>query len=179
MHTGIEILFLKNISKSNSLNLIFTGKIKLMPEIKIAYDINSRTFTASDENGNHVNFQSVPDGIERPLLDGISHAVRPMQGLLMSLGTCSGIDIVAILEKQRQPFDSFELKVTGEREQDKVPALWLNAHITFILNGALDPDKAQRAAALSIEKYCSVAETLRRAGCIITYDVTLNGNTTS
>ncbi|MFA6060211.1 MAG: OsmC family protein [Taibaiella sp.] len=150
-----------------------------MPTIKVIYDINSRTFTATDENDNHVNFQSVPDGIERPLLDGISHSVRPMQGLLMSLGTCSGIDIVAILEKQRQPFEHFELTITGEREQDKVPALWLKAHVDFILTGDLDMDKAQRAAALSIEKYCSVAETLRRAGCVITYNVTLNGNTAS
>ena len=150
-----------------------------MPVIHVNYDINSRTFTATDESDNHVNFQSVPDGIERPLLDGVSHSVRPMQGLLMSLGTCSGIDIVAILEKQRQPFDSFELIVTGEREQDKVPALWLKAHITFVLTGTPDPDKVERAAALSIEKYCSVAETLRRAGCIVTYSVTLNRNTAS
>jgi putative redox protein len=147
-----------------------------MPTIKITYDISSRTFTASDESNNEVNFQSVPDGMERPVLDAVSRGVRPMQGLLMSLGTCSGIDIVAILEKQRQPFDGFELKVTGKREQDKVPALWLQAHIDFILTGALDADKVQRAAALSIEKYCSVAETLRRAGCNITYSVTLNGN---
>ena len=148
-----------------------------MPTIKITYDISSRTFTASDENNNEVNFQSVPDGMDRPVLNAISHGVRPMQGLLMSLGTCSGIDIVAILEKQRQPFDGFELKVTGEREQDKVPALWVKAQIDFILTGTLDADKVQRAAALSIEKYCSVAETLRRAGCNITYTVTLNGNT--
>lgn len=150
-----------------------------MPTINIAYDINSRTFTATDENNNHVNFQSVPDGVERPLLDGVSHSVRPMQGLLMSLGTCSGIDIVAILEKQRQPFEHFALKITGEREQDKVPALWLKAHVDFILTGDLDMDKVQRAAALSIEKYCSVAETLRRAGCVITYSVMLNGTTAS
>jgi putative redox protein len=101
------------------------------------------------------------------------------RGLLMSLGTCSGIDIVAILEKQRQPFEHFELKITGEREQDKVPALWLKANVDFILTGALDMDKVQRAAALSIEKYCSVAETLRRAGCVITYNIVLNGNTAS
>lgn len=146
-----------------------------MPIIHILYHIPSRTFTATDEQHNHVNFQSVPDGTERPQLDGISHDVRPMQSLLMALGTCSGIDIVAILEKQRQAFDRFALTITGEREQDKVPALWVKAHVDFILEGALDNDKVQRAAALSIDKYCSVAETLRRAGCAITYAVHLNG----
>lgn len=146
-----------------------------MPTISILYDIDSRTFTASDEGHNHVNFQSLPDGKDRALLQAQSHGVRPMQGLLMSLGTCSGIDIVAILEKQRQAFDRFELNVTAVREQDKVPALWVSAHIAFILDGPMDVDKARRAATLSIDKYCSVAETLRRAGCAITYDVTLNG----
>ncbi|WP_118951912.1 OsmC family protein [Taibaiella helva] len=145
-----------------------------MPEIQIRYDLPSRTFVAVDEQQNQVSFQSVPDGVERPRLDAVSHGVRPMQGLLMALGTCSGIDIVAILEKQRQPFERFSLRVTGEREQDKVPALWIKAHVDFILSGPIEEDKAQRAAALSIEKYCSVAETLRRAGCAITFTVHLN-----
>lgn len=144
-----------------------------MPVIHIKYHIAQRTFTATDEGGNEVNFQTVPDGVEREPLDAISKSVRPMQGLIMSLGTCSGIDMVAILEKQRQSFDSFEMKIDAEREQGKVPALWTKAHIQFIFSGALDPDKANRAAALSIDKYCSVAETLRRAGCVITYGVSL------
>ncbi|KAA5532415.1 OsmC family protein [Taibaiella lutea] len=145
-----------------------------MPAIHIVYHIANRTFTATDEATNQVNFQSVPDGVERPQLQAVSTGVRPMQSLLMGLGTCSGIDIVDILEKQRQSYDSFELKVTAEREQDKIPALWIKAHIDFILKGdKLDADKVNRAAALSIDKYCSVAETLRRAGCEITYAVHL------
>lgn len=144
-----------------------------MPTIHIIYHKANRTFTAIDEMENEVNFQSTPDGIERPALKAVSIGVRPMQSLLMGLGTCSGIDIVAILEKQRQDFDGFELKVTAEREQDKVPALWIKAHVDFILKGNVDADKAKRAAELSIEKYCSVAETLRRSGCVITYEVHL------
>lgn len=145
-----------------------------MPAIHIIYHKANRTFTATDEMNNHVNFQTVSDGVERPQLEAISSGVRPMQSLLMGLGTCSGIDIVAILEKQRQEYDSFELKVTAEREQDKIPALWVKAHIDFIMKGDnLEADKVNRAAALSIDKYCSVAETLRRAGCVITYEVHL------
>jgi len=153
---------------------LFLQENEFMPVIQIRYDKESRTFTAIDEDHNEVNFQSAPDGTERPQQNALSRGVRPMQGLLMSLGTCSGIDIVAILEKQRQDFDRFELRVTGEREQDKIPALWIRAKVDFILDGTLDADKVQRAAALSIDKYCSVAETLRRAGCAVTYSVVLN-----
>ncbi len=78
-----------------------------MPVIHVKYHIANRTFTALDEGGNEVNFQSLPDGVEREPVEAVSRSVRPMQGLIMSLGTCSGIDIVAILEKQRQSFDSF------------------------------------------------------------------------
>lgn len=146
-----------------------------MPLIKIQYDLPSRTFTATDEADNAANFQSVlPEGASLPVRGALSRSIRPMQGLLMSLGTCSGIDIVSILEKQRQDFSAFSLEVHGEREKDKVPALWIKAHVRFVLQGNVDADKAARAAALSMEKYCSVAETLRRAGCEISWDVELS-----
>ena len=94
-----------------------------------------------------------------------------MQGMLMSLGSCSGIDIVSILEKQRQEFTSLNIIIVAEREQNKIPSLWIKAHIEFVVKGNLDEDKIKRAATLSIEKYCSVAETMRRAGCTISYEV--------
>jgi len=145
-----------------------------MPEINIVYDIASRTFTAADEAANEVNFQTIPDGTEREQKKAVSTGVRPMQALLMALGTCSGIDMVSILEKQRQEFTLFKLIVKGEREKDRTPSLWINAHVTFLLEGPLDEDKVKRAAALSIDKYCSVAETLRKAGCSINYMVKVN-----
>lgn len=145
-----------------------------MATVNIHYDIPSNTFTAEDELGNAANFQTVPDGTERPVKEAVSRNIRPMQALLLGLGTCSGIDIVSILGKQRETFDSFDLKVEAEREKDVIPALWTSAHVSFIFTGAVSAEKAGRAASLSINKYCSVAETLRRAGCHITYSVQIN-----
>lgn len=145
-----------------------------MPLISITYHQDSRVFTATDENGNQVNFRSTPNGSEAEAMAARSIGVRPMQSLLMALGTCSGIDVVAILEKQRQEYSRLELKISGEREAGTVPSLWTKAHIEFILDGPLNPDKVNRAVALSIDKYCSVAETLRRAGCAVTYTTNLN-----
>lgn len=146
-----------------------------MSLISITYHKDSRVFTATDESGNQVNFRSTPNGTETEATEARSTGVRPMHSLLMALGTCSGIDVVAILEKQRQEYSRFELKITGEREAGKVPSLWVKAHIEFILEGPLSSDKVNRAVALSIDKYCSVAETLRSAGCVVTYTTTLNG----
>lgn len=124
-------------------------------------------FEATDQSGKQILMDTSPDH------GGENFGVRPMQSLLMALGGCSGIDIVSILKKQRQELTGLTLKIEGEREKDKVPALWEKVHVSFIMTGNIDMEKAKYAAALSIDKYCSVAETLRRAGCIITWDVTV------
>lgn len=124
-------------------------------------------FEATDQAGQVIKMDTSPDG------GGQDYGVRPMQALLMALGGCSGIDIVSILKKQRQPLRELSIRISGEREQDKIPALWKTVHMQFILSGP-DADKAQHAAKLSVEKYCSVAETLRLAGCTITWDVQLD-----
>jgi putative redox protein len=122
-------------------------------------------FEARDENGHVVKMDSKPES------GGLNFGVRPMQLLLMGLGGCSGIDIVSILKKQRQTIEGFEMKIEGEREPGVEPSLWKTVNIIFELKGNIDIEKARRACALSMDKYCSVAETIRRAGCNITWDV--------
>jgi putative redox protein len=104
-------------------------------------------------------------------IGGHNSGIRPMQLLLMSLGGCSGIDIVSILKKQRQEVTDFNIVIEGEREKDKVPALWKQVNVTFKFSGNVDADKAKKACALSIDKYCSVAATLRASGCVIDWSV--------
>ncbi|MDQ6888880.1 MAG: OsmC family protein [Bacteroidota bacterium] len=101
---------------------------------------------------------------------GSNFGFRPMQLLLSALGTCSAIDMIAILKKQKQTIRQFKIIVEGEREQDKIPSLWKAIHVIFTIEG-VEKDRAEKAAALSMEKYCSVAETLRRSGTAITWNV--------
>ena len=125
-------------------------------------------FEAKDANGHVVKIDSSPE------TGGTNFGVRPMQMLLMGLGGCSGIDIIAILKKQRQTVDSFSIKIEGEREKGKEPSLWEDIKVVFELKGNIDPDKAYRACELSMEKYCSVAFTLRGAGSKIKWEVKVN-----
>ena len=123
-------------------------------------------FEARDANGHRVNIDSSLEN------GGTNFGVRPMQLLLMGLGACSGIDIVSILKKQRIDIRGFSMKVEGEREPGSGgPTLWKTAHVIFELAGDIDPSKARRACDLSMEKYCSVAETLRRGGTELTWEV--------
>ena len=99
---------------------------------------------------------------------------RPMQTLLAGLCGCSGVDVVSILKKQKQTLDGLQISVDGEREQGKDISLWQDIALEFRLTGDIEPAKGYRAVALSIDKYCSVAETLRRAGARITWKVFVN-----
>ena len=125
-------------------------------------------FEAIDANGHVVKMDTSPE------TGGVNFGVRPMQLLLMGLGGCSGIDIVMILKKQRQTVDHFSMKIEGERQVGKEPTLWQNVKIVFVLKGAIDQEKAYRACELSMNKYCSVAQTLRLGGTILTWDVKVN-----
>ena len=125
-------------------------------------------FEATDANGHTIKMDTSPE------TGGVNFGVRPMQVLLMGLGGCSGIDIVMILKKQRQQVDNFSMKIEGERQSGKEPSLWKEVKIIFELKGDLDPEKAQRACELSMNKYCSVAETLRLGGTILTWELRLN-----
>ncbi len=105
---------------------------------------------------------------------GHGDGFRPMQTMLSALCGCSAVDVVSILKKQRQPLEGLLIKVDGERQHGVEPSLWEKVHLLFELKGDIDPGKASRAVELSISKYCSVAETLRRAGASITWEVMVN-----
>ncbi len=126
-------------------------------------------FEATDQNGISIKTDNSIDG------GGNNNGFRPMQLLLAALGSCSAIDIVSILKKQRQTIEDFRIIMKGEREDKEIPALWKTIDIQFILTGEIAGEKAQKACALSVEKYCSVAETLRRAGATITWSLSVNG----
>jgi len=102
---------------------------------------------------------------------GHGNGVRPMQALLSALGGCSGVDVVMILNKQKETIDHYEMVITGDRPENKEPALWEKVHIVFKLKGSMTKEKAEKACGLSIDKYCSVAATLRAAGAVINWEV--------
>ena len=124
-------------------------------------------FDVKDESGHLLQTDSSTEN------GGKGEGFRPMQLLLAALGSCSAIDIVSILKKQRQNIEGFRIVIEGEREKDVIPALWKTVVMKFYLQGAIETEKAQKAAKLSVDKYCSVAETLRRAGAVITWEVNI------
>ena len=136
-----------------------------MARIEIKRADESYAFEATDSNGNTARMDA------SEAIGGHNSGIRPMQTLLMGLGGCGGVDILSILKKQRQEVKAFNMVINAERQEGVEPSLWKHIHIHFQFSGNIDADKAQKACALSLDKYCSVAATLRAAGCTIEWDV--------
>ena len=125
-------------------------------------------FVSTDAMGHTVPMDTSPE------TGGKDFGFRPMQLLLSALAGCSAIDVISILNKQRQQVTDYKMKVHGERQAGVEPSLWTKIEVEFHLFGEIDTAKAKRAADLSMDKYCSVAATLRKAGADISWKVFVN-----
>ena len=122
-------------------------------------------FTTTTPSGHDVTLDAAEtDG-------GLNQGPRPTEMLLTATATCTGIDIVSILHKMRQPLVSFDLAIDGIRAEEH-PKRFTTIHMLYRLEGELDEDKVRRAIQLSVEKYCSVSHSLNAT---LTYSYQLNG----
>ncbi len=122
-----------------------------------------------------LEFEAGIDG-RTHIIDGKSKvAPSPVEAMLNAVGTCAGSDVVDILEKQRTPLKRLEVDVVGTRRMEH-PRRLIALEVTFTLDGdGIEVPQAERAIALSIEKYCTVAASL--AGDIpFTSILVLNGS---
>ena len=108
-----------------------------------------------------------------PSIGGQGKGFRPMQLLLAGIGTCSSIDIITILSKQRQQLYDIQVIVNGNRDEGEIPSLFKDIHVDFHFKGNLNKEKVARAVELSMEKYCSVAKILGKTANI-TYSYKIN-----
>ena len=129
--------------------------------------INDKVHLRADNGmGNTVD----ADGSEK--VGGEGKGFRPMQLVLAAIASCTTMDLVPILEKQRQRLDDLSITVTGERP-DTVPSPFSSIHLHYDLFGEIDESKAARAVELAVTKYCSVGEMLKQS-VDITYDFSIN-----
>lgn len=116
-------------------------------------------FEAADSQGAVIRMSSPPSA---------QTGATPVELLLMSLAGCTGLDVVSILEKKRQPARSLEIRVRGKRAEEH-PRVYTEIEIEYILSGEnLTPEAVARAIELSETKYCSVGGMLSRSAQIRT-----------
>ena len=114
-----------------------------------------------------------PDGPQIVIDADNAEAPGPMLNLLLAAASCSGSDVVMILEKMRVGLRRLRIEVHGTRREEP-PRRYTAIRLEFYLAGdGLDEGKARRAIDLSLEKYCSVVASLA-PDIALSYGLTLD-----
>jgi putative redox protein len=98
-----------------------------------------------------------------PEVGGNNAGPRPKALMMVSLGGCTGMDVISILKKMKVEVRDFNVRVSGKTAQEH-PKYFTSMHIIYEFAGDdLPEDKLRRAIELSQERYCGVSVTLRKA----------------
>ena len=97
---------------------------------------------------------------------GVNYGPTPKYLMLSALAGCTAMDVVSILGKMQMPYDSFAIEVDGVTA-DEHPKVFTEVSIRYIFTGSeLDETKIEKAASLSLNKYCAVAATLKHTATV-------------
>ncbi|HHH35650.1 MAG TPA: OsmC family protein [Gammaproteobacteria bacterium] len=119
--------------------------------------VEDALFLGEAGSGHAVVIDGPPEGGGRNL------GLRPMELLLLGVGSCSAYDVVHILRKGRQAVCGCTVEVEGERAES-VPRVFTRIHLHFVVCGTnLTEAAVKRAVDLSAEKYCSATIMLGKA----------------
>jgi putative redox protein len=129
-------------------------------EINLIRKSGKFNFEAENSGGHTVELDAKPE------IGGEGKGFRPMEMLLIGLGGCSGIDMVNVLNKQKEPLDDVKIKIKASRKTAEMSPIFDVIDIHFELYGALNVQKVERALALTFDKYCSVSNILGRSATI-------------
>lgn len=135
-------------------------------EINLIRKNNKFNFEAQNPGGQTVELDAKPE------IGGEGRGFRPMEMLLVGLGGCSGIDVVNVLTKQKEPLNDIKINIKATRKDQEMPPIFDVINIHFDLYGGLNVQKVERALALTFEKYCSVSNILERSATLnFTYEI--------
>jgi putative redox protein len=96
-----------------------------------------------------------------PDIGGRNLGVRPMELVLLGVGSCSAMDVLHILRKARQAVTDCVVELKGRRAETD-PKVFTDIHMHFIVSGnGLKEAQVKRAVELSAEKYCSASIMLK------------------
>jgi putative redox protein len=111
-------------------------------------------FEVDAGSGHQVTLDAAEDG------GGQSEGFRPMEMLLVGLAGCTGMDIISILRKKREPVTAYEVHVTGVQAEE-YPMVFVEISVEHIVSGYhIQPEAVARAIQLSEKRYCGAGAML-------------------
>lgn len=138
-----------------------------MPGATVRF-VDGMQFVGTSASGHAVVMDAPTD------VGGTDTGPTPMEMVLVALGGCTGMDVVSILRKMQVPFTRFEMAIQGERAPE-YPKNFTKIQIVYKVWGDVPEEKVKRAIDLSLEKYCSVSNSLKpKAEISYTYQINPN-----
>lgn len=123
--------------------------------------LNWKNGLAFDGQASGSGYQVDLDG--DPSVGGGGKGFRPMELMAVSVGGCTAMDVISILQKKRQAVSGFEVRVHTVKAED-YPKVWTELKIKYVVTGkAIDPAAVERAIQLSADKYCPAQNMLDKA----------------
>lgn len=85
----------------------------------------------------------------------------PVELLLSAIGACGAVDIAIMLKKRKKTILDFETETNGDRREEHPRSFTkINCHYK-IKSPDITEAELEKVAKLSLEKYCSVAASLK------------------
>ena len=108
------------------------------------------SFVGKSESGHSVRMDCATDK------GGDNSGPSPMELMLIALGGCTGMDVVAFLKKRRVEPEGVEIEIEAERAREH-PQVYTKATILYKFKGdGIKESDVKWAVELSQSKYCSV-----------------------
>jgi putative redox protein len=93
---------------------------------------------------------------------GEDRGPRPKPFMLLSLGGCTGMDVISILKKMRVDVKEFNVRVEGELTEEH-PKHFIKIHVVYEFTGKdLPMEKLKTAVELSEDRYCGVSAVYKK-----------------
>jgi len=92
--------------------------------------------------------------------------LTPLEMLLAALGSCSAVDVVELMRKQREPVTPLDVDVEGLKDDQRMQ--WLR--VTYHVAQEVDQRKFERARSKTAGDLCTVSRTLTH-GCPVDHVV--------
>jgi putative redox protein len=124
--------------------------------------IEGKMMAGTDSNGHSIVIGRSPGNPD------VVVGMKPSDLLLLAAASCSTYDVIEILHKQKEPVRALKVICAGEQHSEP-PFSFTSIHLHYIVHGAVNPSRLEKAIHLSEDKYCSVISTLR-PGVPITSD---------
>jgi putative redox protein len=115
--------------------------------------LSDEVYEGTNENGNKVliDMRKVEE----------RKGQSPTELLLSALAGCAGVDIAIMLKKRKKTIKEFVIETEGIRKAE-APRYFTDIHCKYIITSPdVNEDELYKVSQLALEKYCSVASSLK------------------